>query len=681
MGLKRSRLILIVVIFWVQAITNVWGKTGNITAFVHVNLVPMTKEIIIPDQTVLVKGSRIITIGQSGSIDIPEDSIVINGSNKYLLPGLADMHMHTATNWLKGNWPVSPFHLYLANGVTTIRNFGPKGRSPDNVLHWRKIIKKKDFPGPSIYSCGEQIRGFIDNPEEMVHEQKEKGFDFIKFYSYLSKDEFSRAVSEARNLGLYTAGHIPFQVGLADVLSKGMDEIAHIEELFWEFVDFDRNRHFNNENEWMSYVIGKTFQQYKPYLNSEMQEIEEALSDKMALVAQKLKSKNIPVCTTLFLDDVIVEKLFKPEKFLLRPENKYLPGNYLNALRQGREKHQRQFYGGEVFAPFKRRVDLMLLHHLKAAGVSLILATDAGGGGMGLVPGFSVHQELQVLTQNGFTPYEAIKTATINAANAVENMIGEKDFGTIEKGKRADLILVKGNPFNDIKFLSSLQGVMANGRWYDKTSLKRMIKPGLPAMGAIHHVYEANGKSSTYFEIIIGKNFKGKLPRDIKSIAIFGPKGKLSIAKDDFIYSPGLRYFWMKIPGIPEKGTYRFEVKSDEDSCSTFDYQHEVRTISHPDSTTFKPGNGADLYSSTPTFTWAAVREDIPLYYRLEINSLHGDRVYSTKRYKNMLSHKIIAGVLKKGQSYRWRLRVTDSDDWLNVQNRSHTGWQIFNIR
>jgi Amidohydrolase family len=457
--------------------------------------------------------------------------------------------------------------------------------------------------------------------------------------------------------------------------------LSHIEELFWEFVDLDRNRHFNNENEWMAYVIGETFQQFEPYLNSNIQKIEQALFDKMAWIAKKIKSKNIPVCTTLFLDDLIVEKLFKPEVFLLKPENKYLPRNYLDAFRQGREKHQMQFRGGEAFAPFKRKVDQMLLYHLNKAKVPLILATDAGSGGMGLVPGFSLHQELRILVQNGFTPYEAIKTATVNASNVVKNMTGKDDFGTIEKGKRADLILVKKNPLTDIKFLSSPQGVMASGRWYDKTSLKRMITPGIPVMGAVHHVHEADDKSSTYFEIVIGKNFKNKLPNAITSIAIVGPKGKLAISKDNFTYSPGIRDFWIKIPGIPKKGTYKFEVKSNKNSGSTFDYQHSIRVIPKPDSTTFKPKTGATLFSTTPTFTWAPAKIDIPVYYRLEINRLNGPRVYSTKRLKNMLSHKITHGILKKGQSYRWRLRITDSDDWLNVQNRSHTVWQMFHIR
>ncbi len=127
----------------------------------------------------------------------------------------------------------------------------------------------------------------------------------------------------------------------------------------------------------------------------------------------------------------------------------------------------------------------------------------------------------------------------------------------------------------------------------------------MPLYLSVHNVKEADGQNYAYFEIIFGKNFNDKLPEAIKSIVIFGPNGKLPINKDNFSY----------IPGIPEKGTYRFEVRSDEHIGSTIDYQHTI------------PKN-----------------------------------------------------ILKKGHSYRWRLRVADCDDWLNVQNRSHTEWKVFYI-
>jgi len=98
--------------------------------------------------------------------------------------------------------------------------------------------------------------------------------------------------------------------------------------------------------------------------------------------------------------------------------------------------------------------------------------------GMGLVPGFSLHDELGILIRNGLTPYQALKAATVTAARVIDDMTGEGGFGTLEAGKRADMILVKGNPLKDIDHLKALQGVMASDRWYDSAALKEMITPG-----------------------------------------------------------------------------------------------------------------------------------------------------------------------------------------------------------
>ena len=434
----------------------------------------MTTEKIFNGQTVLVKGKRIIEIGPSKRIAVPQNARVIDGTGAYLMPGLADMHMHTRDNWddWMGDWPVSPLLLYLANGVTTIRCFGPE--ISGYVLRWRDKINSGQLIGPTIFTSGPIIYGPVNNPKKIVLEQKAQGFDFIKLYSFLSKDEFHEAMIAAKQAGMYTAGHIPFQVGLEVVLSEGMDEIAHIEELSFEFVDFDRNKGLTGR-EWMPYVIKTAYQQVKPYFGLNMEELDEKFGVLVSSVATKVHSANIPVCTTLFLDEVIVEKLYEPEQFLSKPENIYLPRKYLAAFRQGREKHQMQFRGGGDFAFFKRTLDRILLKYLKEAEVFLVLGTDAGTGWMGLVPGFSIHDELRILTENGFTPYEAIKTGTVNAAIVVEEMNGNGDFGTIEIGKRADLILVEDNPLEDVANIKNILGVMASGRWYNKTMLQKFI--------------------------------------------------------------------------------------------------------------------------------------------------------------------------------------------------------------
>jgi hypothetical protein len=207
-----------------------------------------------------------------------------------------------------------------------------------------------------------------------------------------------------------------------------------------------------------------------------------------------------------------------------------------------------------------------------------------------------------------------------------------------------------------------------------------MTTPGIPITGAIHHVHEADQQSKVYIEILIGKNFSGQLPGSIDAITVTGPQGKLPIDRNDFDYQPSQRDFWITLPGVPQAGTYRFEVTSAGEGGATFDYQYVVATIPTPDSATFSPADGATLESTTPTFSWKAVHADMPLYYRLEINKRYGGRVFSTGRDKHMVSYTVPKGVLKPGESYRWRIRVADSDDWLNVQNRSHSKWHIFHV-
>ena len=126
----------------------------QIQAFTNVNLVRMTSEEIDPNQTLIVEGARIVEFGPSNIVDIPEDTNVIDGAGAYLMPGLADMHMHTKEDWLSDRWPVSPLYLYLASGVTTIRDFGPRGNDLTYVLRWQDEINDGSRIGPAIYASG-----------------------------------------------------------------------------------------------------------------------------------------------------------------------------------------------------------------------------------------------------------------------------------------------------------------------------------------------------------------------------------------------------------------------------------------------------------------------------------------------------------------------------------------------
>lgn len=464
------------IFLWSQFTGNALALENRSTAFIHASLIPMTTEVVLTDQTVLVEGEVISRVGPSNKIEIPPKARVIDCQNAFLMPGLADMHMHLRYHWMGDAWPVSPLKLYLANGVTTIRCFGPRGKTGRYGLKWRKEIGLGRLDGPRILSCGPQLRGhFNQSPGDIVIRQKYQGFDFLKIYSFVTADEYHTIMATAQKLKFYTAGHIPFQVGLEGVLAAGMDEIAHIEELLWEFSDIDRQRYFKSEKDWMSYVTHTTFNRFEPYFTLSMPEKEQRLKALAEGIVRQIEGIKIAVCTTLTIDDIIVQKLFTPDQFLNKPENRYLPASYLKRFKDGQEKHQLQFKGGEVFAPFKYLLDKALLKALKAANTPLLLSTDAGTGRMGIVPGFSIHDELSILVENGFTPYEAIAAGTITASEIVKRMNGRDDFGTIVPGKRGDILLIEQNPLENVANARKILGVMAAGRWYDKKALSKFL--------------------------------------------------------------------------------------------------------------------------------------------------------------------------------------------------------------
>ncbi|MEJ2004689.1 MAG: amidohydrolase family protein, partial [Cyclobacteriaceae bacterium] len=150
---------------------------------------------------------------------------------------------------------------------------------------------------------------------------------------------------------------------------------------------------------------------------------------------------------------------------------------YIDTYQQGEEKHQVQCKEVEEFCALKYDIDRWILNGLRNGEVLLLLGTDSGTGGMGIVPGYSIHDELDVLVENGFTPYEALVTGTVNAGIVIENMGGEGNIGTIAVGNQADLILVAGNPLEDVSNLRSPLGVISDGRWYSAEFLSELIQP------------------------------------------------------------------------------------------------------------------------------------------------------------------------------------------------------------
>jgi len=460
----------------------------GITTFQNVNLVPMTSNKVVPGQTVVVSDGRISTIGPSRKVPVPAGSTVIDGTGRFLMPGLADMHTHL--NDAMFEYPF--FNLFLANGVTTIRDLAQG--SPPSVLHYRREVQSSRRLGPNIL-VAYTIWGGESDVVGTVASQRPLGYDCLKVNSYFSQESFDAVMQKARDLQWYTLGHIPQLVGLDGVLAGGMNELSHIEELIiFELLEIDRAKVKDAES-FETLLLDAFHAAARPYLNASAEEIRSAYGDRVKRAVRKLKGHDVALTTTMIIHEDTMNKLLDLERIKRAPYAKYVAPRFWNDVAAGTDKHQKMVVQGEERAWFVvYELQNMLLRELKKNGVPLVLGTDVGPTYLSLVPGFSVLDELRLLTENGYSPYEAIALATRRAGEVAGRMTGRNDFGTIETGKRADFILVEENPLKNVANLRGPLGVMVGGRWLPRDELQTLLTvKSSKVMGPLLEAYSQGG--------------------------------------------------------------------------------------------------------------------------------------------------------------------------------------------
>jgi imidazolonepropionase-like amidohydrolase len=420
---------------------------ADITAFVRVTVVPMDRERLLKNWTVVVADGRIRDLGPSSAIKTPKGATLIDGRDKYLMPGLADMHAHI--------WEEAELPLFLANGVTTIRNmFG----GPIH-LRWKERIAAGDLVSPTIYTAGPIIDGnppvwpgaVVENrtqARETVTRQYAAGYDFLKAYSRLSREAYDAVIQEGAAQGLSVSGHVPDSVGLAAALRSGIKSIEHLSG--YE-------------------VLAK--KQIGPGEEAIWARLDES---QFAAVARETAKSGTWNCPTLVLyqhriapgePEFLRTLIERPEMRYVSPETVrqwYPENNYLKSSSPARAASSRG--KGDIM----RKKLVKALHD---AGARLLLGTDCGN--PFVVPGFSVHLELRNFVDAGLSPFEAIRAGTSGAA---EFMNAGAEFGTVAKGSRADLILVEGNPLEDVSNVDKRAGVMIRGKWYSQAELQNQLE-------------------------------------------------------------------------------------------------------------------------------------------------------------------------------------------------------------
>ena len=384
-------------------------------AFSNVNVVPMTSEQVLADQTVLVQGGRITAVGPARSVRVPADALRIDGRGKYLMPGLSEMHGHIPGQ----NVPFAErvAFLYVAGGVTTVR--GMQGHP--NQFELRKRIESGELIGPRMILSSPPLSGNtvgdVAAAEAAVRNYKSAGYDLLKIHENLSAEVYQRIVATARAVGIPFGGHVPDAVGVHGALDARQVTIDHLDN-------------------------------YVEAIQSE--------ADVARLVAKTVES-GVAVVPTMPLWEVL-RGLHDPEAMMQRPELRYMPeqtvAQWKNTVANIRGQTNRETAAREI--ELRNR----LLKALSDGGAIVLLGSDAPQ--LFSVPGFSIQREMETWAEAGISPFKILQAGTTAVARYLNDEAGS---GTVSVGKRADLLLVDANPLVDVRNVARKSGVMVNGRW------------------------------------------------------------------------------------------------------------------------------------------------------------------------------------------------------------------------
>ena len=410
---------------------------ADATAFVNVNVIPMTSEAVLPAQTVVVEEGVITAIGNVDVVPVPENAEVVDGTDRYLMPGLTEMHGHVTGT---GDVQIKRlFSLFLANGVTTVR--GMLGRP--SHLRLREDIAAGRVFGPRLITSGPSFNGnSVTDAEQgarMVREQHAAGYDFLKIHPGLNKSEFEAIADTANEIGIPFSGHVPVAVGIDGALDKGMASIDHLDGYMASLLP---------PNTDTSGGYGGFF---------DVMLADQVIEDRIAdVVAATLEAGVGNVPTESLFEQVV--NAVSPADLGNRPEMRYVPETTVRQWERSKEATlgERGFSPEVAARAIEIRRSLILALH--EAGAELLLGSDAPQ--IFNVPGFSLHHELEFMVLSGLTPFEALRAGTIAPARffGIET-------GAVAVGRIGDLVLLDANPLEDIANSRRVHGVLAAGRW------------------------------------------------------------------------------------------------------------------------------------------------------------------------------------------------------------------------
>jgi imidazolonepropionase-like amidohydrolase len=431
-------------------------------AITGVTVVDVTGGPSLPDRTVVVDGIRITAVGKAGVVRIPRGAQVVDGRGQFLIPGLWDMHVHTAGR--------SYLPLYVANGVTGVRDM--HAFVPETIYQMRREVRDGKTLGPRIVAAGPVVDGpkpfwpgslVAGNAEEgrkAVRALKQQGADFVKVYTKLPRDAYLAIADEAKKQGLSFAGHVPESVSAAEASDLGQKSIEHVTGIALACSE-QEDKLRREEVEAMAKADNAAV---VALMRRTQARAADSYNEKkaQALYARFVRNRTwqVPTLTVLRAMGSLGDPRFTADgrvkymsTYIRSFWDRKLPPDVAAVLKQG----------------YKRATRTVRAMH--QAGVPLLAGTDVTN--PYVFPGFSLHDELALLvSEGGLTPLEALQAATRNPARFLGM---ENDLGAVQQGKLADLVLLQADPLKDITNTRKIAAVVVNGKLLSREALDSML--------------------------------------------------------------------------------------------------------------------------------------------------------------------------------------------------------------
>jgi len=423
-------------------------------AFLNVNVLPMdgSGDRVLERQVVMIENGEVSLIGAVDEFSVAEDVTSIDGEDYFLIPGLTEMHGHLPDPRMSDQDIRNLLFLYVANGVTTVR--GMQGNPSQFAL--RNAIERGRLLGPKLYLASVSMNGnSVTTPEEAsqrAREYKVDGYDLIKTHEGMSLDAFNALAETASEVDIPFGGHVSDYVGLRHALASGQMSIDHLDNYVEALAPSDDRA---DEDRGLRGV------------GALLESVDESRIPE--LVRATVESGAWVVPTMVLWETAFFNERGSADVLSDRPEVRYMPPEVVDRWREAVDTRLASTdIGTNRRVASLRRNILAALHE---GGANIALGTDSPQ--IFSVPGFAMYHEMALYVEVGMTPYEVLEIGTRRPA---EYFDAADQFGTVAVGSRADLILLKANPADDIGSVRNRVGVMVNGRWIPADEIERRLR-------------------------------------------------------------------------------------------------------------------------------------------------------------------------------------------------------------